>query len=107
MSLEDTINEMEKESAKCRAGESLVRVAVAVDTVSLVLMKSPELDLLRAREFTAASQVSSKRPSGGSPQATPRKKRKKAVSTEDKLDPKFPTVDWSRVTDPLGLGLSY
>ena len=31
MSLEDTINEMEKESAKCRAGESGMRVAVAVD----------------------------------------------------------------------------
>ena len=70
-------------------------------------MKSPELDLLRARDSTAASQVSSKRPSGESPQATPRKKRKKAVSAEEKLNPKPPTVDWSNVTDPLGLGLSY
>ena len=70
-------------------------------------MKSPELDLLRARESTAASQVPSKRPSGESPQATPRKKRKKAVSTEEKLNPTIPTFDWSRAIEPLGLGLSY
>ena len=70
-------------------------------------MKSPELDLLRARESTAASQIPSKRPSGESSQATPRKKRKKAVSTEEKPNPTPPTVDWSRVTEPLGLGLSY
>jgi hypothetical protein len=70
-------------------------------------MKSPELDLLRARESTAASQVSSKRPSGGSPQATPRKKRKKAVSAEKNLNSKPPTIEWSRVIEPLGLGLFY
>jgi len=33
MLLEDTINEMEKESAKCRVGESPMRVAVAVDII--------------------------------------------------------------------------
>jgi len=30
MSLEDTIKEIEKESAKCRVGESRMKVAVAV-----------------------------------------------------------------------------
>jgi hypothetical protein len=73
----------------------------------LVLTKFPELDLLHARESTTASQVSSKRPSGEPPQATPRKKRKKAVSVEQKLNSEPPIVDWSRVTEPLGPGLFY
>ena len=103
MSLEDKIKEIKKESAKYRGGESRISWFPSL----LVLMKSPELDLLRARESTAASQVSSKRSSGESPQATSRKKRKKAVPAEKKLDSKTPTVDWSRVTEPLGLGLSY
>jgi len=70
-------------------------------------MKNLELDLLRTRESTAASQVSSKRPSGESPQTTSRKKRKKAVSAEEKQSSKPPTIDWSKVTEPLGLGLFY